>query len=461
MIAVQPDPNSVTAHVGGSTPATLLARWGALAILVFFFALSYLDRSLLHLLVNPIEASLRVTDTQMGFLQGFSFSILYALVALPMGWAADRYSRRWIVFWGVAVWSVSTVFSGFSRGFPGLALGRAGVGAGEATLSPAAFSLLADLFPKSQLATALGIYYFGAQIGQSMSLVLGGLIVGWSNQLGGSDLPLVGALESWRLPFVLIGLPGVLFALLAFAVRERRSSPPRHAGRWQANTGWSEFFSFMWTRRPLVSCHFFGFALIGFCSLAIQGWVPAYMGRHFGWDTQTIGTTVFIAVLLAGTFNIVLGRVSDILFRRGMRDSFFRVHAVATLIGLPFIVGSFFLHNPLAFIVVIYLGAAMLHMGGSATGSLQIMAPPRMRGKLSACYLLVVALVSTGLGPFVPGLITDALFHDRSMLGYSIMIAVGVAAPLAVLLLALGAKPFRQAVAAIEPEVSPCVLSRT
>ncbi len=421
-----------------------LTGWAALGVVLLFYILSYLDRTLLSLMVEPIQASLKISDTQIGLLQGASFALFYAFVGLPVGWAVDRYSRRWIIFIGVVVWSISTACCGLARSFLSLGLARAGVGAGEATLAPAAFSLMPEWFPRKRLAAAIGVYYMGSNLGASLALFIGGVTIASIDKSKGLTLPGVGLLETWQTVFIVLGAPGVLLAFLVFLVRERIGSRVAGVEVAQAAT-WGEFFQFFRRRRAVVICHLVGFPLLALAILALGAWSPAYMGRQFGWEPAQIGPVLAASGLLGMVFNVGLGIAADTLFTRGVHDSYYRVQIWATLASLPFTILAFTTTGPYAFATYLAISMGFLSFGGPSVAALQLIAPVRMRGRLSAIYLLLIALIGTNLGPLIPGLLNDHVFHDRAQLGHSLLIVVCSVSVVAVAFLTFGLKHLRAA----------------
>lgn len=192
--------------------------WYALGVLVLVYVLNFIDRQILSILANDIKADLGVDDAYLGFLYGTAFAIFYALFGIPLGKLADSWHRVRLMSAGLALWSVMTAFSGFARNGAMLTGARIGVGVGEATASPAAYSLISDWFPARLRATALAIYSSGLYFGGGISLLIGGLIKdGWNEAFpGGGPLGLVG----WQAAFVAVGLPGVLLALWVLTLRE-------------------------------------------------------------------------------------------------------------------------------------------------------------------------------------------------------------------------------------------------
>ncbi len=199
---------------GGATSARLI-----LAVLFAVSILNFVDRQILAILAGQIKADLLITDAQLGFLYGTVFGIFYAVFGVPFGVYADLGSRRKLIAWGLALWSLMTAFSGMATGFPVLALARVGVGVGEASASPAAYSLIADLFPKSRRATALAVYSLGIYVGIGLSSFIGGTVVdGWSAAFEAGQEPW--GLRGWQVAFLVAGLPGLLLVPVVLSFRE-------------------------------------------------------------------------------------------------------------------------------------------------------------------------------------------------------------------------------------------------
>ncbi|MBT2135123.1 MFS transporter [Croceibacterium sp. LX-88] len=192
--------------------------WYALGVLFVVYMVNFIDRQILSILANDIKADLHLTDAQLGFLYGTAFAIFYALFGIPLGRLADGWNRTKLLALGLTLWSFMTALSGLARHGATLAAARVGVGVGEATASPSAYSLIADWFPQRLRATAIGIYSAGLFVGSGLSLLLGGMIVeGW-NRAWPDGGP--GGLVGWQAAFLAVGLPGLLLALLVFSLRE-------------------------------------------------------------------------------------------------------------------------------------------------------------------------------------------------------------------------------------------------
>ena len=190
--------------------------WWMVGVLFFLYMLSILDRIVITMLVTPIKQDLLLSDFQMSVILGPAFAIFYALFGLPLGWAADRYPRRWVVFLGVTLWSLMTMMSGLARSFGALLVARIGVGVGEAALGPSAYSLLADEFPRERLTTAISVYQMAAKFGTAAAFAVGGIAIAFATHLVAMDIPFVRDAKPWQLVFLMLGLPGLLAGLLAF-----------------------------------------------------------------------------------------------------------------------------------------------------------------------------------------------------------------------------------------------------
>jgi len=202
-------------------PESSTYQWYVVVICMVAYILSFVDRQILSLMIEPIKADLMLSDTQFSLLQGLAFSLFYAIMGLPIAALADQKSRIKIIATGIAFWSLATAACGLSKNFIQMFIARLSVGAGEAALSPAFYSIVADLFPKDKLGRALGVYAIGAFIGSGLAFLIGGYVIGLLKDVSFVALPLIGEVKTWQLTFMIVGLPGVLLALLmVLTVRE-------------------------------------------------------------------------------------------------------------------------------------------------------------------------------------------------------------------------------------------------
>lgn len=418
--------------------------WYVIAVLFVAYTFSFIDRQILALLVGPVKADLELTDFQFSLLHGLAFGIFYTLMGIPLGRLADSSNRRNLIAAGVALWSLMTALCGFAKNFTQLFLARIGVGVGEAALSPAAYSLIADYFPKDKLGRALGTYSSGVFIGAGLAYVVGGLVIQALANTPEVTVPIVGSMRSWQLTFLIVGLPGLLVALLVFTIRE----PLRKGiGAQEGAVPLAKVVQFLKERRRVFLSHFVGFALLALVFNAVASWAPAYFMRRFDAEVGTFGVQFGLIIGIFGGVGIVAGGViSDWLARRGYLDAPMRAGAWGAALLTPFAIGATIVPNesvgmillcPLMFFASFPFGVAAVAM--------QIITPNRMRAQVSALYLFFVNLLGIALASSITAALTDYVFKDESMVGYSIAITAGLSAPLAALILASALGPYRQA----------------
>ena len=191
-----------------------------MAVLTLAYIVSFIDRQILSLMVDPIRNDLGIGEKQMSLLMGATFAVFYTFFGIPLGRLADRRSRRGLISAGIALWSLMTAGCGLTKRFWQLALMRMGVGVGEASLSPAAYSLISDYFRPALRSTAMSVYSMGIYLGSGLALILGGFVIGYTAGQEHAVLPWVGTVRPWQQVFLLVGLPGLLVALLLLTIRE-------------------------------------------------------------------------------------------------------------------------------------------------------------------------------------------------------------------------------------------------
>jgi MFS family permease len=417
--------------------------WTMVVILLLAYVLSFSDRQILNLLVEPIERDLDISDTQMSLLMGFSFAVFYTVCGIPLGRLADSKSRRGIIAVGVFFWSLMTAACGLARQYWQLMLARFGVGVGEAALSPSAYSLIADSFPKETRATAISVYSMGIYLGSGIALLLGGVIIGFAAAQAEIELPVLGAIRSWQLIFFLLGAAGVLFSATALAIRE----PARHGVGAGVLVPLREVARYLRANRATVVCHNVGFAMVAFASYGAGSWIPEFFKRTYGWTPLKIGLVYGGIVMVFGALGIVCGGwLSDRLSRNGQTGAPMRVGLFATAAAIPFSIFFPLLGENGAAAMLVFVMFLLSMPFGVAAAAIQEIMPNPMRGQASALYLFVVNLLGLGVGPTAVALVTDYVFHDGQSLRYSLLIVMTGGEVIALGLLWLGLKPYRESV---------------
>jgi MFS family permease len=413
-------------------PENLVRAWYVVFALTAIYMLSYMDRVILSLLVAPMKRDLGISDTRVGLLQGLAFGLFYTLVGLPLGRIADTRNRRNLIAAGVVLWSLFTSACSFARSFWTLFLARMGVGVGEASLSPAAYSLIADYFPREQLGVAISVFYMGIYLGTSLSLLVTGLIVDAIGHTASITVPLLGAMASWRITFLIVGLPGALFALLAYTFPEPTRRGLLRTREGQSNVSFGVALAEMKRRwKPLIGISM-GAIFQAVSTYAVISWTPTYFQRVRGWTPAYSGRVLAVLLLTFGCLGMYTGgRLSDHWQKNGVREGPLRAGVVCALGTLLFLPTAFLLQPVESSLFLMGPGIFCLSLAmGTSPAALQPIFPNQVRGQVSALFLFFLNLGGLSLGPLMPGFLNDHLFHNGQMIGVSLAITIASAAVL-------------------------------
>ena len=387
--------------------------WQMVILLTAAYVISFVDRSILGLLIDPIKADLGLSDMQIGLLLGPAFAIFYATMGLPLGYLADRRRRTWIVAAGVALWSAATALSGLARNFAQLFMARMSVGIGEATLSPCAMSLISDSYPEERRGKPIALYSSAISVGSALAALLGAAVLAWAKANEQLALPLVGVLAPWQIAFIVVGLPGLLLAPLFLALPE----PKRMlSGAQRAHAHLGHMFGHVGRN----AATYLSFVSI-FCTMTIvaysHGWLAVTFDRTFGWPVEKFALANGIGLIIIGPAAVnFAGWLSDRYTRRGHRDAPFRIALFGLLLGLPPSVIGPLLDDPWLAFGMLALGNAGL-AGVSATGvtALLNIVPPRVRAQTVALYYMAISLSGLMLGPPLVGAFNDWVFGTEGV----------------------------------------------
>ena len=377
-------------------------------LLTVAYVFNFVDRYILGLLVEPIKADLGLSDTQMGLLIGPAFAILYAAAGLPLGWLADRMRRTLILGCGVALWSLATAASSLARNFSQLFLARVGVGVGEATLAPCALSMISDSFPPERRGRPIAFYTAAQSLGAGLAALGGAAILGWANSVDRLSLPMLGELKAWQFTFIVVGLPGLVVALLLFMTREP-ARQERAANEGGASIGAT--LMYLWERRGTY-LSFVAFPLVMTTVAYSQTFFAALYMRTWDWPIERFALWSGLALVIIGPITVnVAGWLSDRLYKRGRRDGPVRVMLAGSL--LLIVMGALSPLMPtgeLAFFVWLFNLVGMSTVSAAAPIALLNIAPATMRGQVSALFYMVTSLGGLLIGPPAVGLLTDNVF---------------------------------------------------
>lgn len=397
------------------------------------YCLSFIDRYMLSLMVQPIKADLGLSDTEVGLLSGVAFGLFYAVAHVPMGRIADRTSRRGLIAGGVFVWSAMTAMSGMASSFVTLFIGRMGLGLGEAALLPGGVSLISDYFPPNRRGRAIGFFMMGASIGSGLAIMVGGAVVGLTRGAADTALPLIGAGRPWQLAFLCVGIPGMLFSLIFLAVPEpiRRSAGGAATPAGEA----SGLGAFLHQHRVLLALHLAGMSACSACSYGFATWTPTFLIRVFGWSAEQVGIGYGPVVMLASAGGMFTGgALSDRRVRLGDAAGPIRVAAFGLLLLAVATPISTQLGNVSATMAMLGLVtfAIAVPYGVSLTGLMAI-TPNTLRGTISAIYMFCISVAGFGVGPTFVGYLSDHVFTAADGLRHAISTLGLATAPFACL----------------------------
>jgi MFS family permease len=423
----------------------------ALAAFLLAYVLSFVDRQILSLMVDPIRRDLDISDLQMGLLQGMAFALLYAILGVPVGLLADRWPRKWIITVGVAFWSAATALCGLASNYPMLFAARMAVGMGEATLSPSAHSFLSDAYPRHKLARAMAIYTLGITIGGGLALMIGGAVIDLVGTRNTVTLGMFGTMRSWQASFLIVASPGIIVAILVALVRE----PPRggkqtptmiamgHKAK-DADIGLRPMFAHFGRNPKVFASIYVSSCLLGVMGYGMTAWYPSLLIRNFGLSPGEAGRYLGVIFLILGSAGSVCGGLlSERMALRGRPDANLRVVAMAaagtaipaTLAPLmPTQWTVLFLFAPACFFFNSYFGCAV--------AALQLATPPRMRATNSALFLLANSLIGLTAGSAIIPLLDRLFFGASGNIALPLALVAAIASTTAAVMAFVGRRAY-------------------
>lgn len=400
-------------------PGASLRNRAALALLVLIYTCNFIDRTILATLGQAIKVDLKITDAQLGLLQGLAFALFYTALGIPLARLSERVNRVSLVSVCLVVWSAMTALCGVAQNFWQLFLFRVGVGVGEAGCSPPAHSLIADLYPPRRRATALAIYSFGIPLGTMIGAVTGG----WLAQN-----------FSWRVALLVVGLPGIALALLfRLVAREPVRGQMDPAGQAERQPTVIETARHVFGNRAFLHITI-GATLVGFVGYGTGTFAQAYFIRMFHLSYAEVGLAFGLVGGLSAGLGTLLGGVMGDWAGRHRRHWYALLPALGLLIATPTYILAF---TQDSWVMALWwmLLPGLFHYAyiGPTLGTMHNIAEPRMRAMATALFFVVVNLVGLGLGPYATGAAIDAAVERRfAGLGYADFVALcpgGVAPP--------------------------------
>ena len=386
------------------TEKTPFYAWYALAVLMVVYILNFLDRTIIYILFPLIKKEMEFSDTQLALLGTTSFVIFYTLLGIPFGRMADRSSRTKIIAIGVVVWSLFSGLTAFATGFWTLFFCRVMVGVGEATLGPAAISLLSDYFPPFRRATVTSIYSMGIAIGAGLAALLGGTL----SQFG------------WRTAFLAVGFPGMIMGILVFLLKEPER---RTATAVDSNYTSSDWKRLLTNKEFIALC--IGYALLGLATNNLSIWGATFYSRLHKFDLPTIGFWGGVLTLAAGIPATLFGGAIADKFRRRWRGGRMIYGSLLSFVSVPFWLLLIYTETvPLILVAnFVLLAAALAWLGAAAADATEI-SGVNLRGLAIAIYFFSVNIAAYLIGSNLIGYLNDGFgaTADPVMMRYALLV---------------------------------------
>jgi MFS family permease len=383
--------------------------WYVVVLLTLAYGFAILDRVAISLLVQPIKADLHISDTEIGLLQGLAFAICYTTFGIVLGYLVDRWRRGRLLALGVLAWSAATICCGLANSFSTLFLGRIGVGVGEASVTPASSSLIADYFPPENRAKAYSIFLLGSSVGAGLSLLVGGLAIATASWLHVHATGWIATRKTWQVTFFLVGLPGIaIAALVSTTIRE-----PERRGRMSAERpDWNAALKFVASKWPAYATLIGGVVLNVIAIYASIAWNATLFIRVHGWSPEKVATVFGLYNVPLGVGGAAMaGWAMAALQRRRRADAPLLItfaHALAVCVSGTAMALT---ENPVLALALYlpYCLSSTWSYSAALTG-LNLITPNQLRGQVTALYTLMTGLISLTLGSASVGVLSDLVF---------------------------------------------------
>ncbi len=420
--------------------------WFFTSILLFAYIISFIDRQMINYLVVPIKEDMGLTDFEISFIQGWGFVLAYIIFSIPFGRIVDKVNRVRVLIGGIIIWSVATAACGFSKNSWQLVLSRSGVGAGEAALTPASWSIISDLFPVEKRSFPMSIYLMGPYIGQGLSLLFGAQILRIYNEPVTLFEGII--VQPWQIIFLIIAVPGIILGLFMFSLKDPERKEGLTGDR-EENESIREVFSYIIKNIGAYMPLLIGSAFIIVLLYGLQSWVPTFLHRIHGWEHTRIGDQYGLVALFAGSLGVISGPVFERYLTKLNYNPPIIILCIITSIALTILgpitflslssdivligifITSFFITFPLALFAT----------------SLQNITPNQYRGVVSGLYVFTVNIVGYGLGPMVVAFFTDKVFKSEMAIDLSMATMFLICGPISFFIFYFGRKPFARALA--------------
>ena len=418
--------------------------YSAVAILTLAQVFAFIDRQIPSMLVEPIKQDFNLTDSQIALLGGAAFSIFYAIMALPIGYAVDRYTRTKVLGTGIFLWSLMTALAGLANSFGKLFGARIGVAVGEAVMAPISVSLVSDSFPENKQGKPMGIITAGVYIGIGITLLGGGFLIDYLTSIGGITLPLIGYLKPWQATFMIVGIPGLVLAIAAFYLKEPRRIEEQVDSNHLVDK--KNVFLHLKEHRKTLIPMFGGLIFMALIFYSFSFWAPTMMIRTFNISLTEVGFILgMITIISSITGTIIAGSAVDYLRNRNYSDAPVRAAMIAVILAIPPIISLSFVQTELGawICIAMYLlfissfaPLGLLAISGVSTGN--------VKGQTAAIHAFLMMAFGLSLGPQLTAFFTDFVFVDPNLLINSVSLTGLIVLPISALLFKLSLSRYRE-----------------
>ena len=417
--------------------------YSAVAILTLAQVFAFIDRQIPSMLVEPIKQDFNLTDSQIALLGGAAFSIFYAVMALPIGYAVDRYQRTKVLGIGIFLWSLMTALAGLTNSFGKLFGARIGVAVGEAVMAPTSVSLISDSFPENKQGKPMGIITSGVYIGIGITLLGGGFLIDYLTEIGGINLPLIGYLKPWQATFMIVGIPGLILALAAFILKEPKRI--EEASLDKVIDRKNIFLHLKEHKKTLIPM-FGGLIFMALIFYSFSFWAPTMMIRAFNISLSEVGLILGVITIVSSIIGTILaGTAVDYLRDKNYSDAPVRAAMIAVMLAVPPIVMLSFVSSEIGawICIALYLlfissfaPLGLLAISGVSTGS--------VKGQAAAIHAFLMMAFGLSLGPQLTAFFTDYIFADPNLLINSISLSGLIVLPISALLFKISLPRYRE-----------------
>ena len=419
--------------------------YSAVVVMTLAQVFAFIDRQIPAMLVEPIKQDFNLNDSQIALLGGAAFSIFYAIMALPIGYAVDRYKRVNVLGTGIFVWSLMTTLAGLANSFGRLFGARIGVAVGEAVMAPVSVSLVSDYFPQNKQGKPMGIITAGVYIGIGATLIGGGYLIDYLTDIGGITIPGIGYFKPWQATFLVVGIPGILISIAAFMLHE-----PRRLGLAQTPEKDSisiNIFSHLIKNKSTLIPMFAGLIFMALIFYSFTFWAPSMMVRTHGLSLTEVGFSLGIITIISSILGTISsGAVVDYLRSKGRTDAPIRTAMFACIFAMPAICLAPLVENVVAawtligiylFFISSFAPIGLLAVSGVSSNE--------VKGQMAAVHAFLMMAFGLSLGPQITAFFTDFILQDESKLGLAVSFTGGLVLPIAAVCFWMSLKRYRKA----------------